>query len=302
MVESDHRPMSVRRQCTLLGVHRSSFYYQGIPESQENLKLMKRIDQLYLEDPVYGYRRMTVMLRREGHQINHKRVSRLMGLMGLEAIYPRPRTSTPGKNHKVYPYLLRKRRAEGPNQVWSMDITYIPMKHGFMYLMAIIDWWSRYVISWQLANTMEAGLCVETLRKGIRKIGNKPHIFNTDQGTQFTSDRFTKVLKKREILISMDGRGRALDNVYIERLWRSLKYEDIYLREYADTMALEVGIRAWFQKYNRKRPHQSLKNATPWEYHYQSEEHGAQEASWWRGDGLVEENSEETNNGLRSQE
>ena len=302
MVESGHRTMSVRRQCSLLGVHRSSFYYRGIPESQENLKLMRMIDQLYLEEPVYGYRRMTVMLQRKGFQINHKRVSRLMRLMGLQAIYPQPRTSIPGNNHKVYPYLLRKRQAEGPNQVWSMDITYIPMKQGFMYLMAIIDWWSRYVISWQLANTMEAKLCVETLRKGMRRIGNKPHIFNTDQGAQFTSDQFTSVLKQRGILISMDGRGRALDNVFIERLWRSLKYEDIYLREYADTTSLEVGIRAWFRKYNRKRPHQSLNNATPWEYHYGGEEHGAQEASWWRDDGLIEENTVETNNGLRSEE
>ena len=243
---------------------------------------MKRIDRLYLEEPVYGYRRMTVMLRREGYEINHKRVARLMRLMGLEAIYPKPKTSVPGLNHTIYPYLLRSRHATGPNQIWSMDITYIPMKQGFMYLMAIIDWWSRYVISWRLSNTMEAGHCVETLRNGLKRIGDKPHIFNTDQGSQFTSDQFICALKKKEILISMDGRGRALDNVFIERLWRSLKYEDIYLREYADTEALEKGIRAWFRKYNTKRPHQSLCDETPANYHLRPEDYGAQDAPWWR--------------------
>ena len=230
---------------------------------------------------------MTVMLRRKGYEINPKRVSRLMNLMGLEAIYPKPKTSVPGLNHTIYPYLLRRRQATGPNQIWSMDITYIPMKEGFMYLMAIIDWWSRYVISWQLANTMEADLCVETLRKGLKKSCDKPHIFNTDQGSQFTSDRFTKVLKKHEILISMDGRGRALDNVFIERLWRSLKYEDVYLRDYADTEELEKGIGAWFWKYNSKRPHQSLGYETPSNYHLRPADFGAQDAPWWRNNALV---------------
>ena len=266
---------------------RSKVYQEPARESAENLDLMKRIDRLYLKEPTFGYRRVTAMLRRQGLRINEKRVYRLMGVMGLEAIYPKPRTSVPAPGHRVFPYLLRHRRPHGPNQVWSMDITYIPMKLGFMYLMAVMDWWSRYVLAWDVSNTMEAELCVQTVEAALRHAKASPYVFNTDQGSQFTSELFTGHLASESVLISMDGRGRALDNVFIERLWRSVKYENIYLQDYETGQALTTGLDEWFTRYNSVRPHQSLGYATPWEYHYQGENHGAQPAPWWSEGGLV---------------
>lgn len=287
MVQRGHRQISLRRQCQLIWVNRSKLDYEGAQESAQNLDLMKRIDQIYLDQPVYGYRRMTQVLRRQSIPVNAKRVRRLMRLMGLEAVYPKARTSLPAPGHKKYPYLLKGRRPSAPNQIWCMDITYVPMRLGFMYLMAIMDWWSRYVIVWDVSNTMEAESCAATLQRGLEASGSRPHIFNTDQGSQFTSEDFTGLLEAAGVQVSMDGRGRALDNVFIERLWRSVKYEDIYLREYGRGDELQAGLLKWFDHYNQDRPHQALGYATPWEYHHQSERYGASPASWWQDGRLV---------------
>ena len=262
LVEIEHPFLSVRRQCELLGLNRSSYYYRPGAESDLNLKLMKLIDEQYLKMPFYGYRKMTAHLRRSGYPINFKRVRRLMNLMGIQAIAPKPRTSIPGKGHKIYPYLLRNVKITRPNQVWSTDITYIPMRQGFMYLVAVMDWYSRYVLSWEVSNTLDGAFCLDALNSALEKHG-KPEIFNTDQGVQFTADIFTERLKDAEIKISMDGRGRFVDNIFIERLWRSVKYEQVYLHEYETGFELMADLASYFDLYNHERVHQSLNYQTP---------------------------------------
>jgi len=253
---------SVRWQCGMAGVPRSSFYYEAAGETEQNRLLMRLIDEQYMKHPEFGYPRMTEWLvNEEGHEVNHKRIARLMQKMGLQAITPGPHTSKPAPEHKIYPYLLSKVEIERVNHVWSTDITYIPMKHGFMYLAAVIDWHSRYVLSWELSNTMENLFCVDALEGALR--GGRPEIFNTDQGAQFTSEAFTGVLLAEEIAISMDGRGRALDNAFIERLWWTVKYENVYPKDYADGHELHRGLRQYFDYYNNERKHSKLDNNTP---------------------------------------
>jgi putative transposase len=268
MIEPEHPELSIRRQCELVGLNRSTLYYTPAGESELNLHLMRLIDEQYTKTPFYGYLRMTAYLRRppHGYQVNHKRVQRLMQKMGLQAIYPKPRTSIAAKGHKVYPYLLRNLSITRPNQVWSADITYIRMQRGFMYLVAIIDWYSRYVVAWQLSNTLDGRFCLDALDLALAQ--GKPEIFNTDQGVQFTALDFTSHLEEAGIRISMDGRGRALDNVFVERLWRTVKYEHVYLHEYALVPELEKGLYGYFEFYNQERLHQSLSYQTPTEVHF----------------------------------
>jgi len=261
MVEPE-ASVSVRRQCELLRVSRSGLYYEPAPTSAEELALMRRVDELHLAHPFYGSRKVSVVLRAEGHPINRKHMQRLMRLMGIEAMVPKPKTSEPHPEHPVYPYLLRNLTICRPDQVWATDITYVPMKTGFVYLVAIMDWYSRRVLSWRLSNTLDSTFCVEALEEALRKFGN-PEIFNTDQGAQFTADAFTKVLRDRGIAISMDGKGRCLDNVFVERLWRSLKYEEIYLHVYDTVGEARAGIGRYLGFYNGARPHQSLGYQTP---------------------------------------
>jgi putative transposase len=261
LIEVGHPQLSVRRQCELLGLSRSSLYYEPAEETTENLRLMRRIDEHYTACPFYGSRRMTAWLLTQGEAVNRKRVQRLLRLMGLEALYPKPRLSVPGRGHRIYPYLLRDVRIERPDQVWSTDITYIPLKAGFMYLAAVIDWYSRYVIAWRLSNTLDGAFCLEMLEEALS--GGRPEVFNTDQGTQFTAEAFTGRLKSAGVAVSMDGRGRCLDNVFVERLWRSVKYEDVYLRGYEAVPALEEGLGRYFAFYNEERLHQSLDYQTP---------------------------------------
>ena len=268
MIEPHHLQLSIRRQCEVVGLHRSTLYYQPAGESAFNLNLMRLIDEQYLKTPFYGWPRMTAYLHRQGYQVNHKRVQRLMQKMDLQAIYPH-RTSVAAQGHKVYPYLLRNQTITRPNQVWSADITYIPMLRGFMYLVATIDWYSRYVLAWQLSNTLDGLFCLDALDLALAQ--GKPDIFNTDQGAQFTALAFTSQLEAAGIRISMDGRGRALDNVFVERLWRSVKYEHVYLYEYASVPELEKGLEQYFTFYNHERPHQSLSYQTPEEVHHASE-------------------------------
>lgn len=258
----EHQAISIRRQCELLGVNRASLYYRPLGESEENLRLMRRIDEQYTRTPFYGSRRMAVWLREEKKtEVNRKRVARLMQVMGLEAVYPKPKLSQPGESHKIYPYLLRDVKVQRVNQVWSTDITYIRMAQGFCYLVAVMDWYSRFVLSWSLSLTMEMEFCLEALASALRRA--RPEIFNSDQGSQFTSERFTSKLEKRGILISMDGRGRCFDNIFIERLWRSLKHEEVYLKEYQLVSEARSGIERWLDFYNHRRPHQSLGYRTP---------------------------------------
>ena len=268
LIESTHPQLSVRRQCELLELNRSSYYHEPAGETTENLRLMRRIDEQYLKTPLYGSRRMAAWLVREGEEVNRKRVKRLMSLMGLEAIHPGPRTTVRNPDHKVYPYLLRGVAIERRDQVWSTDITYIPMHNGFMYLTAVIDWHSRYVLSWRLSNSLDGRFCLETLEEALR--GGKPEIFNTDQGVQYTSRSFTGRLESAGVLVSMDGRGRALDNVFVERLWRSLKYEEIYLKDYMSVAELESALAKWFRFYNHERLHQSLAYRTPAEVYQEA--------------------------------
>ena len=265
LIEPDHPQLSVRRQCELVGLNRASYYYTPAQESELNLRLMRLIDEQYTRTPFYGWPRMTAYLRRQGHGVNAKRVRRLMTLMGLQAVGPKRRTTVPAVGHKIYPYLLRNLPITHPNQVWSADITYLPLVHGFMYLVAVIDWYSRYVLAWQLANTLDELFCLEALDQALAQ--GQPDIFNTDQGTQFTAQAFTGRLAAANIRISMDGRGRALDNVFVERLWRSVKYEHVYLHEYATVPELEQGLRQYFTFYNHERLHQSLAYRTPAEVH-----------------------------------
>ena len=265
LIEAAHSQLSIRQQCELVGLNRSTYYYTPAGESELNLHLMRLIDKQYTKTPFYGWPRMTAHLRRQGYAINHKRVRRLMRTMGLQAIYPKPRTSLAARGHKVYPYLLRKRRITRPNQVWSADITYIPMLRGFMYLVAVIDWYSRYVLAWQLSNTLDGRFCLEALERALAQ--GEPDIFNTDQGAQFTALAFTSRLEAAGIRISMDGRGRALDNVFVERLWRTVKYEHVYLHEYARVPELEKGLHEYFSFYNHELLHQGLSYQTPVEVH-----------------------------------
>jgi putative transposase len=253
---------SIRRQCELLGVSRSSVYYEPVEADAEELELMKRIDELHLEFPFYGSRSIARELGKKGYRVNRKRVQRLMRLMGLESVAPKPNTSKPNEEHPVYPYLLRSVTVDRPNQVWAADITYIPLARGFAYLVAIMDWASRRVLSWRLSNTLDTSFCVEALRQALSRFG-RPEIFNSDQGSQFTAKDFTDVLLAKDVKISMDGRGRCIDNVFVERLWRSLKYEDIYLKAYTNLVEARAGIAAYFRFYNTRRSHQALGYQTP---------------------------------------
>ena len=260
-MEPAHTEISLRRQCELLEVNRSSLYYEPVGERPENLKLMRLLDEEYTRHPFYGSRRMTAWLRQEGYEVNRKRVARLMELMGLGAVYPKPKLSQPGERHKIYPYLLAGVEVTRINQVWSTDITYIRMTRGFLYLVAVLDWFSRFVLSWALSITLDLDFCVEALKRALRR--GRPDVFNSDQGSQFTSEKFTGELESRGIAVSMDGRGRCLDNIFIERLWRSLKYEEVYLRDYTRVPEAEAGIGRWFEFYNHQRSHQSLNYRTP---------------------------------------
>jgi putative transposase len=236
-------------------------YYEAVPETTANLRFMRLIDEQYLRRPFFGSRQMTTWLQRQGYVINRKRVRRLMRRMDLEAIYPKPRTSVPGAGHKVYPYLLKNLEIIRPNQVWSADITYVPLAHGFLYLMAILDWYSRYVVSWRLSNSLDESFCLEALEEALAAA--RPEIFNTDQGVQFTGQSWTGRLLAAGIVISMDGKGRALDNVFVERLWRTVKYEEIYLKAYECPAECRTGLLGYFGFYNQDRPHQSLGGQTP---------------------------------------
>jgi putative transposase len=253
--------LSVRRQCELLGLSRSSLYYEPIPEAPENLRLMRLIDEEYTAHPFYGSRKMTRWLVQEGEAVNRKRVQRLMRLMGLEAIYPKPKLSAAGRGNRLYPYLLRDVCIERPDQVWSTDITYVPLACGFMYLAAIIDWYSRYVLAWRLSNTLDGSFCLDMLEEALSR--GKPEVFNTDQGVQFTAQAWTSRLETAGVSVSMDGRGRCLDNVFVERLWRSVKYEDIYIHRYEAVPQLQQGLGRYFPYYNEERFHQSLDYRTP---------------------------------------
>ena len=263
MIEREESsPVSVRRQCELLELSRSSLYYEPVPISEENLRLMNVIDEEFTRRPCLGSRQMKWRLWDLGYWVGRKRVRRLMRLLGLEAVFPKKNTSQRNPEHPVYPYLLRDVVITRPNQVWSMDITYIRLGKGFVYLAAVVDWHSRYVIAWRLSNTLTADFCVECLEDALQY--GKPEIFNTDQGCQFTSQEFTSVLLDRGIQISMDGRGRALDNIFVERLWRTVKYEDVYLRGYQNIPEAQEGLQNYFDYYNMQRRHSSLEHKTPW--------------------------------------
>lgn len=261
--------LSIRRQCELCGLSRSTLYYEPVGESELNLALMRQIDEQYLKTPFYGSRRMAEHLNRQGHEVNRKRMQRLMRLMGLEAIYQKPRLSQRDEEHEVFPYLLRDVAIVRPDQAWSTDITYLPMRRGFLYLVAIIDWFSRYVLAWQLSNTLDTTFCIDALEEALSG-PRAPDIFNTDQGCQFTSKAFTGRLKAHGITISMDGRGRFLDNIFIERLWRAVKYEEVYLHAYEDGRAAHEGLSRYFPFYNVERPHQSLDYRTPSEVYFEA--------------------------------
>jgi len=272
MIVQNHPDISLSRQCEIVSISRSSFYYTAKGESSKNLALMRQIDELFLKYPFYGSRQMARQLQREGIRIGRHRIRRLMRLMGLQAIYQAPRTSDPHPEHRIYPYLLRNIVINRPNQVWCADITYIPVQHGFLYLVAIMDWATRHVLSWRLSNTMDAAFCVDALNDALEKYG-KPEIFNTDQGSQFTCFDFTGIIKDAGIKISMDGRGRCMDNIFIERLWRSLKYEAVYLHEMTDGFVARQIIDDWMNFYNTERPHSSLDGMTPKEAYCENNPH-----------------------------
>ena len=261
MIDRGHKQLSLVRQCTLLNISRASVYYRPVSTRAEDLELMARMDRQYLKTPFYGSRRMKAWLLAEGYLVSRSKVRRLMRLMGLEAIYRRPNTSKPAPGHRVYPYLLKGVDVNRVDQVWAADITYIPMAQGFLYLVAIMDWHSRHVLAWKLSNTMDTDFCVTALEAALGK--GRPEVFNTDQGAQFTSDAFTQTLQERGIRVSMDGKGRYLDNIFVERLWRSIKYEEVYLKAYETVAEARVGINAYLEFYNRRRPHQSLGYRTP---------------------------------------
>jgi len=279
VVEPRHPEISMRRQCELLGLSRSSLYYRSEVDPSYNEHLMRLLDEQYLRTPFYGVPRMTEWLRRQGHAVNEKRVRRLLRAMGLEAIYPRQKKglSQADRPHKVYPYLLRGLEIARPDQVWAADITYIRMARGWVYLMAILDWFSRYVVAWELSITLEADFCVTTLQRALRL--GRPEIFNTDQGSQFTSDGWTDTLKNAQVAISMDGRGRVFDNIFIERLWRSVKVEEVYLHDYQTVRDVRDGLGWYFPFYNGERPHQALGDCTPAEVYTGVERRGGSLAS-----------------------
>lgn len=262
MIEGENKRLSIQRQCELLEIARSSYYYEAVPESEYNLILMRLMDEQFLETPFYGYRRMHQRLVDLGYEANIKRVRRLWRLMGYEAIYPKPRSSIANPAHIKYPYLLKGLAIERANQVWSTDITFVPMPHGYLYLVAVMDWYSRQVLSWELSNTMSVDFCLRSLNGALKQYGI-PEIFNTDQGAQFTSNEFTGLLASKNIAISMDGRGRALDNVFIERLWRSVKYECLYIHRFETGAEVRSGLETYFELYNMRRPHQSLNGQKP---------------------------------------
>ena len=261
MVDRDHADVSVVRQCELLNISRSSVYYSPVGASEYELELMGLIDKQYLRTPFYGSRKIAALLRGQGYSINRKRVQRLMRRMGIEAIYRRPRTTRPDSGHKVYPYLLRDLQIDEVNQVWATDITYIPMARGFMYLVCVMDWHSRYVLSWRLSNTLEADFCVDALEEALSM--DVPGIFNTDQGSQFTSEAFTSVLLNHGVRVSMDSAGAYMDNVFVERLWKSVKYEEVYLKAYESVAEARAGIGAYLNFCKNERPHQALERRTP---------------------------------------
>jgi putative transposase len=262
MIEPQHPKLTVSRQCELLGLPRASFYYEPVPESDKNLQLMREIDETYIAYPFFGSRQMTRWLRAQGHKVNRKRVRRLMRVMDLEAIYRKPNLSRANAAHRVYPYLLRDVVVDRANQVWATDITYLPVVGGFAYLCAVIDWHSRRVLAWELSNTLDAGFCVRTVARAMAEHG-VPEIFNTDQGCQFTSAEFTEPLLAAGVKLSMDGKGRALDNVFVERLWRSVKYEEVYLKSYVSLVDAHAQLDTYFRFYNQRRPHSSLNDRTP---------------------------------------
>jgi putative transposase len=266
MIEMSHHSLSISRQCELLDLPRASYYREDSQrhENEENLNLMHLIDKIYMDYPFFGSRKMRDYLNRKGHKVNRKRIRRLMLKMGLVSVAPKPNTSAPGKGHKIYPYLLRELDINRPNQVWCTDITYVRLNGGFVYLVAVMDWFSRKVLSWEVSNTMDDSFCISALERAIRLYG-RPDIFNTDQGSQFTGNAFTSVLKENNIQISMDGKGRAIDNIFIERLWRSVKYEDIYIKDYSNVNDLNSGLNKYFYFYNNERPHQSFNGSTPCE-------------------------------------
>jgi len=270
MIEPDHPKLSVLRQCGLLGLSRASYYRSPSSETKENLELMRIIDEEYTRHPFLGSRGMRKYLRREGYRVNRKRVQRLMRLMGLASIAPQKRTSVPAPGHKVYPYLLRRMNIDRPNKVWCSDITYIRLKRGFVFLTVVMDWHSRYVLSWEVSVTIDDSFCVSALERALRR-HPKPDIFNTDQGAQYTGSAFTGVLKDHDIKISMDGKGRVTDNIMVERLWRTVKYEDIYTKDYRTTEELIAGLRTYFDYYNNARSHQSLGDMTPAEKYWGDE-------------------------------
>ena len=267
MIDPHNKKLSLLRQCKLLRLSRSSIYYKPRPIKPKDLELMRIIDEQYMKTPSYGSRSMTSFLQRLGFRVNRKRIQRLMRLMGLEAIYPKPKTSRPHPDHRVYPYLLRGLTIGRPNQVWAADITYIPMARGFMYLVVVMDWYSRKMLSCRISNTLDADFCVEALQEALSRFGT-PEIFNTDQGAQFTSNAFTEVLKSHGVSISMDGRGRCQDNIFIERLWWTLKYHYLYQWTFENGPDLRLGLKRWFEYYNHERFHQALDDLTPDEVYY----------------------------------
>jgi putative transposase len=271
--------LSIRRQCELIGISRSGYYYQPCPETDENLQLMRRLDELHMDYPVYGSRRLRAMLEREGLLVNRKRVTRLLQIMGVEAIYPKRSLSLAIEGHRIYPYLLDGLEISGPDQVWCADITYVPMAYGYLYLVAIMDWWSRHVMAWELSNSLDSEFCIRAWTRAL-EAGRVPLISNTDQGSQFTSQAYLEAVEAVGVDVSMDGRGRWIDNRFIERLWRSVKQEDIYLQDYSDGLDAQMGLSKWFNNYNTERPHQSLGYATPAELYYNPDSHGAKPAEW----------------------
>ena len=266
LIDVNHKVIPITRQCELVSLSRSSFYYRPVAVSDFNLHLMELIDRRYTKDPSWGIPRMTVWLKRQGYKVNRKRIARLMRKMGLQGVAPKKKLTWPNKEHKVYPYLLKSLNIAKPNQVFCADITYIPMRKGFIYLTAVMDWHSRYVLSWKVSLTLDAAFCVEALEEALA-IGI-PEIFNTDQGSQFTSKDFTNVLKNHNIAISMDGKGRVFDNIFIERLWRTVKYEEVYLKDYATVWEAIRGLKDFFRRYNEERPHSALGGGTPYEVYH----------------------------------
>lgn len=269
LIKPKHSRISIQKQCELIGLPRSSYYRVGLAgqETAENLEFMRLIDKEYTDHPFYGTRQILNVLRRKGYKINRKRVQRLMRKMGIQSIAPKPNTSRANPRNKVYPYLLKSFDVTRSNQAWCTDITYIPLSGGFVYLTAVMDWYSRYVLSWELSITMDTDFCISSLERALRCHGT-PYIFNTDQGSQYTSHEFTKVLKEKNIKISMDGKGRAMDNIFIERLWRSVKYEEIYVNDFRSVEQLRKALKKYFNFYNHERPHQSFNGQTPAEVYY----------------------------------